>query len=208
MKLHDQRKQYLLRSLTDKELPDSPMQLFDSWYCEAVTASRHEANAMVLSTVAGSRPSSRVVLLKEYDEKGFVFFTNYESRKGKEINENPNASVLFYWPELERQVRIEGKVCRIPEGESEAYFNSRPAESRISAIISPQSKVVASREQLLSAKSEFIQQQLPLNKPLHWGGYRLEADSIEFWQGQADRLHDRIQYLMQNEKWMHQRLAP
>jgi pyridoxamine 5'-phosphate oxidase len=208
MKLHSQRKQYLLRSLTDKDLPESPMQLFDSWYHEAVTASRHEANAMVLSTVAGSRPSSRVVLLKEYDEKGFVFFTNYESRKGKEINENPNASVLFYWPELERQVRIEGTIARISENESAAYFDSRPIESRISAIISPQSQVVASKEALLKARNDLMRQQQTIAKPSYWGGYRLKADCIEFWQGQADRMHDRIQYALQHQQWIYRRLAP
>lgn len=208
MKLHHQRKQYFLKSLTDSDVPDNPLLLFAVWYQEAVEASHHEANAMVLSTVTDNKPSSRVVLLKEFGEMGFVFFSNYHSRKGNELSMNPMGSLLFYWPELERQVRIEGKVCRVPEEESEAYFDSRPAESRISAIISPQSKVIASREQLLNSKSEFIHQQLPLKKPLHWGGYRLEADCIEFWQGQADRLHDRIQYLRQNEKWMHQRLAP
>lgn len=209
MKLHDMRKQYGGEGLNEQLMPEHPLTFFKFWFEEAVAASAHEANAVVLATLSGSRPSARVVLLKEVNQGGFVFYTNYESRKGKELEHNPYAAMLFYWPELERQVRIEGKVARIAQEESEAYFNSRPERSRLSAIISPQSRPVGSREELELAAEHFLKSGKPLKMPDYWGGYRLVPDRIEFWQGRPDRLHDRVLYvLVEHDQWQSTRLAP
>lgn len=209
MKLHDMRRQYERHGLDEQIMPEDPLSLFGLWFEEAVAAHAHEANAVVLATLSGSRPSARVVLLKEISEGGFVFYTNYESRKGKELKSNPFAAMLFYWPELERQVRIEGSVVRISREASEEYFNSRPERSRLSAIISPQSQPVGSREALEHAAEQFLQSGRPLHMPDYWGGYKLIPDKLEFWQGRPDRLHDRVLYeLVYDSKWQRTRLAP
>lgn len=209
MKLHDMRRQYERHGLDERFMPEDPLSLFGLWFEEAVAAHAHEANAVVLATLCGSRPSARVVLLKEISEGGFVFYTNYESRKGKELKNNPFAAMLFYWPELERQVRIEGSVVRISREASEEYFNSRPERSRLSAIISPQSQPVGSREELENAAGRFLQSGRPLKMPDYWGGYKLIPDKVEFWQGRPDRLHDRVLYeLVSDRKWHRARLAP
>jgi pyridoxamine 5'-phosphate oxidase len=179
---------------------------------EAIQAKVHEANAMHLSTVDGSgRPSGRIVLLRGLDAGGFVFFTNYESKKGKQLLENPFVALTFFWPELERQVRIEGKIEKISANESDEYFFSRPRGNRLGAWASPQSQVIGSREELdrLTALLEAqYPGDTPIPRPAHWGGYRVVPELIEFWQGRASRLHDRIQYKQLPSGWMIERLAP
>ncbi|HMM12769.1 MAG TPA: pyridoxamine 5'-phosphate oxidase [Bacteroidales bacterium] len=209
MNLHEMRRQYGLHGLNEQDLPADPIVLFSRWFEQALASHTHEANAVVLSTVQGHRPSSRVVLLKDFGARGFVFFSNYRSRKGRELEANPYAALLFYWPELERQVRIEGRVERLSREESEAYFDSRPEGSRLSAIVSPQSSVVESRDALESLTEAFVQSGKPLKIPDYWGGYLLVPDSIEFWQGRPNRLHDRILYKLTDlRSWQISRLAP
>jgi pyridoxamine 5'-phosphate oxidase len=211
MELQDLRINYGKGSIHDRNLPDQPMEWFAEWLGQAIQASAFEANAMVLSTVAeNGYPSSRVVLLKGFDERGFVFFTNYESRKGKQLDSNPQAALLFFWPEMERQVRIEGVVHKAEEELSDEYFYSRPLESRVSAAVSPQSEVVSSREQLEIMHNAFLNSNPDgrFERPQHWGGYRLDPRLIEFWQGRKNRLHDRIQYEREGFNWKRTRLAP
>ena len=208
MKLHDFRKQYIKKELDDANLPQGPIALFEQWMETAIENHAFEANVMVLSTVHKQRPSARVVLLKEVDEKGFVFFTNYDSRKGTEISESPFGSLTFYWADLERQVRVEGILHRIASARSDEYFNSRPKLSRISAIVSPQSQVIDSRE-LLETKLKAIEQSgSEIIRPENWGGYCLVPDAIEFWQGRVNRMHDRIRYRLDTGHWVKERLAP
>lgn len=194
----------------ENDLPADPLAFFRHWFLESIRARVNEPNAMVLATASGNHPSARVVLLKELDTNGFVFFTNYESRKGRELTENPLASLVFFWPELERQVRVEGKVERIGEASSDEYFTSRPYESRVSALISPQSRVVPSREFLESMHADFISNNsgMNINRPANWGGFVLIPDYIEFWQGRHNRLHDRIVYHKKEDVWEISRLAP
>lgn len=209
MNLHEMRQQYSKARLDESSMPDEPVSFFGIWFDEALKTHAHEANAVVLATTSGHQPSARVVLLKAFDQKGFVFFTNYESRKGKELENNPYAALLFYWPELERQVRIEGIVERVADEQSEEYFNSRPEGSRLSAIVSPQSRPVKSREVLEKAVRDFELSGKPLKRPPYWGGYRLKPHSIEFWQGRPNRLHDRIVYRLADDSgWHRSRLAP
>ena len=212
MNLAEIRKSYLLHQLTEKEAGDDPIAFFLRWLNESIEAKSEEPTAMVLSTVDGKcRPSSRVVLLKGCEEGEFRFFSNYNSRKGKHLRKNPYASLLFFWKELERQVRVEGTVSVIPGKDSEEYFNSRPAESRLGAIVSPQSEVIEGREyleNLFLTKSEELGESGTLVRPAHWGGYSLKPDLIEFWQGRASRLHDRIQFRLVNNVWVKERLAP
>lgn len=211
MSIADIRTEYKLASLTEDEVAANPIEQFARWWEEAVTAEIPEVNAMTLATVNKlGRPTARIVLLKGYDEDGFVFFTNYESRKGQDIAENPNASLLFFWKELERQIRIDGTVTKVSAEESDAYFASRPKGSRIGAWASPQSKVIASRH-ILEKRSagyemEFKGEDIP--RPEHWGGYRVKPYRMEFWQGRENRLHDRIQYEWQSKGWIRSRLAP
>ncbi|MBS4059707.1 MAG: pyridoxamine 5'-phosphate oxidase [Bacteroidetes bacterium] len=208
MKLHNYRKQYSRDLLDETQVPVDPIVLFQQWFELALKQHAHEANAMVLSTVSENKPSARVVLLKEVSEGGFVFFTNYQSKKGIELDTNPFACLTFFWPEFERQIRIEGSAKRVSDEISDNYFNSRPEQSRISAIISPQSQVIASKAILENKKNEFVTKAENLKRPSFWGGYCLFPDAIEFWQGRPDRLHDRVKYVKNGGDWLIQRLAP
>lgn len=207
----DLRLEYSRASLTETDTDPDPIQQFANWFEEARKAEVPEANAMSVSTVdAGGRPSSRILLIKDFGPEGFTWFTNYHSRKGYDLGVNPYAALLFFWSPLERQVRIEGAVERISAAESEAYFNSRPVGSRLGAIASNQSEPIADRDAL---EKQYQQAQQHYGdqpkRPEHWGGYRLIPDNIEFWQGRPSRLHDRIQYLKQADgSWERQRLQP
>jgi pyridoxamine 5'-phosphate oxidase len=198
--------------LDEKNIELNPLKQFQQWYDEAVAANISMCDAMALATATKSGvPSVRMVLLKQIDEQGFTFFTNYNSRKGKELSENPRASLLFYWKELGRQVRIEGTAMLLPAKESDAYFQSRPRESQISAIVSPQSDVIASREELeqRAKELELQYQNKSIPRPNNWGGYVLKPTHIEFWQNRDARLHDRFLYMLQKDNsWKIVRLAP
>lgn len=210
MSVADIRQDYAKNELLESSLAGDPFHQFAAWFDEALAANVPEVNAMTLACAdAKGRPSARIVLLKGYDEQGFVFFTNYDSRKGHELQENPQASLLFFWPALERQVRIEGTVVRTSAQESDEYFNSRPLGSRIGAWASPQSRPItraaleANTEQLSKTLGEQPQ------RPDHWGGFRLAPERVEFWQGRPSRLHDRLTYERNTEgKWLISRLAP
>lgn len=208
------REEYTQDSLLESDLSSSPFQQFEHWFDQALKAEVMEPTAMILATVSpAGLPSSRVVLLKGFDEKGFVFYTNYRSRKGQELTQNPNAALLFFWPELQRQVRIEGQVKPVSEIQSQTYFHSRPRGSQLGAWASPQSEVVPDREFLEEKLNEFTQlyqEQEQVPKPPHWGGFVLEPVRIEFWQGRGSRMHDRIAYVLdgENQTWDFHRLAP
>jgi pyridoxamine 5'-phosphate oxidase len=204
-------KEYPSRKFDEKNADPDPMKQFEKWFNEAMKAELKEPNAMALATsTKKGRPSVRFVLLKSYDENGFVFFTNYESRKGNELKENPIASMVFWWVELGRQVRIEGSVEKISKKESEEYFQSRPFESQISALASAQSQVIENRESLEkryeNLRKQYEGKTVPC--PPYWGGYRIVPDTFEFWQGWANRLHDRILYTKTKDGWRIERLAP
>jgi pyridoxamine 5'-phosphate oxidase len=208
--LAELRKDYSLKSLEEKDAARDPLQQFGLWMVEAIHAQVPEPTAMSLSTVdKHNRPAGRIVLLKGVDPRGFVFYTNYESRKGRELAANPFAALTFLWKELERQVRIEGKVEKVTELESSAYFETRPLGSRIGAWASPQSQPIESRQWLENRWSEFTNQygESP-PRPPHWGGYRVLPEYIEFWQGRRSRLHDRIAYTRLGNSWEIARLAP
>jgi pyridoxamine 5'-phosphate oxidase len=208
----DIRKDYKLRSLLEKDVEANAIRQFDKWWQEAIHSEIDEVNAMTLATAsADGIPAARIVLLKGYDERGFVFFTNYESFKGLQLAENPRACLVFFWKELERQVRITGLVEQVSAEESDTYFNSRPEGSRIGAWASPQSQVIESREWLEEREKTLVKDFTgkPLKRPAHWGGYRVKPINIEFWQGRPSRLHDRLQYTLQGENnWKIERLAP
>ncbi|MBW7846733.1 MAG: pyridoxamine 5'-phosphate oxidase [Bacteroidales bacterium] len=207
MKIHSMRQQYAKDSLDERTCPADPFIFFDQWFRQAVEQHAFEANACILSTANELRPSSRVVLLKEFSENGFVFFTNYDSRKANDLNSNPMASLLFFWPDLQRQVRVEGVVEKIPAAESDAYFSVRPVESQVSAIISPQSRIIPSKEWLIEQRDQFLREGKKTVRPNNWGGFALKPDYIEFWQGGQNRLHDRIVYEKTSD-WTKKRLAP
>jgi len=209
------RQTYLTSGLLEEDLADDPMTQFDAWFCAAVQAGVGEPNAMVLATATPAGvPSARVVLLKAYDEGGFVFYTNYDSRKAAELAGNPRAALLFPWHDLERQVRVEGVVGRTSAAESELYFSSRPRGSRLGAWASPQSAVLSSRAELAERLTEVTdrfgvdEDADPVPLPDFWGGYRLRPDVVEFWQGRSDRLHDRLRYRHRPSGWRRDRLAP
>jgi pyridoxamine 5'-phosphate oxidase len=206
-----ERHDFMSSTLSKKDVDENPVLQFEKWYNEAVTAKVGEANAMSLSTVdKDNKPHSRVVLLRDVNENGFVFFTNYNSAKGHELMHNPSAALLFFWPELERQVRIEGIVKKTDDKLSDNYFNSRPKESRIGAWASPQSREIENRqalEKIVADKKEFFDKNI-LERPGFWGGYILKPESIEFWQGRPSRLHDRIKYKKVVNEWKIVRLAP
>ena len=186
------------------------MEQFQRWLSEAIQAKVNEPTAMNLATVGDNgRPQARIVLLKEVATEGLVFFSNYQSRKGKAMAHNPYAAVTFFWPELERQVRIEGIVQQLNNTDSDAYFKTRPYTSRIGAWASQQSEVISSKLELMTRATKFAAKYLlAVPRPPHWGGYVLIPDQFEFWQGRPSRLHDRIQYIWQNDNWIRQRLAP
>ncbi len=209
--LHSIRKQYARGVLDERHVHPDPFTQMEFWVSEAIRSDCEEPTAMVLSTVgAGMRPSSRVVLMKGLDQEGITFFTNYESRKGQQLQENPQASLLFFWPELERQIRIEGTVMKVAAEESDAYFESRPEASRISAVISPQSAEIPNRERLEERRrtADGGPRSAVISRPSYWGGYRLQPDYFEFWQGRENRLHDRIAFRQEAHGWKIFRLAP
>ena len=203
------RRDYDGGELNEEDLPPTPKPLFDQWLEEAFDAGIRDANSMVLSTVdpLGS-PSSRIVLVSEVDRKGFYFYTNYDSRKGIDLASNPRAALLFHWAQLDRVVRVEGRVERVTDVESDVYFKSRPHGSQLGAIASPQSKVIPSRQYLSDRMAELEAQGGEVKRPNNWGGYLLRPRSIEFWQGRPDRLHDRIRYRVHDGAWVSERLAP
>ena len=208
----DIRKEYKQHSLNENEVAADPITQFEKWWNQAMDSEINEVNAMTLATAnLQAHPSARIVLLKGFDEKGFVFFTNYNSNKGIQLEENPFAALVFFWKELERQVRIEGTITKVDTAESDNYFKSRPRESKIGAWASAQSSVVSSRAELEKTVSEietkYKDQDIP--RPPHWGGYRVSPQLIEFWQGRPGRLHDRIRYTKDDESnWAIDRLAP
>lgn len=209
--ISDLRKDYKLLSLDIIDVDANPIKQFQFWFDQALNSDLLEPNAMTLATsTMQGRPSARKVLLKGLDERGFVFYTNYESRKGKEILENPHVALCFHWAELERQVRVEGIARKITREESEAYFNTRPYESRIGAIASNQSAEVASREELevqyAKLLAHFEGQQVPM--PDFWGGYVVDPNVVEFWQGRSGRMHDRLEYRKDKNYWNITRLSP
>jgi pyridoxamine 5'-phosphate oxidase len=213
MSFADLRKDYSLAGLAEKDLARDPFRQFETWFQEAEAARIPEPNAMVLSTATKEgRPSSRIVLLKAMDGRGFVFFTNYESRKGRELEVNPVAGLLFPWIALERQVIIEGSLTRVTREESTAYFHSRPRNSQLGAWVSRQSSVVADRSALESSMKALEQKYACVEVPIppFWGGYRLSPDSVEFWQGRRSRLHDRLRFRRDraNATWIVERLSP
>lgn len=205
------RKNYCFSALNESEIDTNPIIQFRKWFDQAVHAQVNEPNAMHLATISNDgRPSGRVVLLKGLDDAGFSFYSNYQSNKGKELEHNPACCLTFFWPELERQVRIEGVTERLDEATSEKYFHSRPRGSQIGAWASPQSAVIKNRsileERVSELEKKYGEGQIP--KPKQWGGYLVKPFLIEFWQGRPDRLHDRIRYLLSEKNWEYRRLAP
>ena len=211
MDIKNLRLNYKKSTIDFKNLAKNPIQYFMNWFEDALKVSKQEANACVLSSVSSDNyPSSRVVLLKGINENGFTFFTNYKSSKAKDIDANPNVALNFYWPELERQVRIVGIAKKITINDSDTYFKSRPRESQMGAWLSDQSKVIGLdynfMETLNSLESKFKDKEVA--RPLHWGGYCIEPIKVEFWQGRPSRLHDRLEYKIEDGKWIYKRLAP
>ena len=208
--LSNYRDKYLKGELIEKNLPKDPFDLFDNWFEDLEKfGNERENNAMSLSTVNDKNvPTTRVVLLKQFSKNGFVFYTNYDSRKGKHIDNNPNVCISFYWPSMERQVIINGKVSKISAIESDKYFNSRPKSSQLGAIISNQSEIISSRKYLEEKLSKFNISNNNLKRPSNWGGYILKPELFEFWQGRDSRLHDRIIFSKSKTNWDQKRLSP
>lgn len=204
------RKDYTIKSLDISDVNANPITQFEAWFEEAVKAETLEVNAMTVSTIGlDGSPNARILLLKGVD-RGFVFFTNYESEKGRELEKNNLVALTFFWPELERQVRVRGKVEKVTENESDTYYFSRPLGSQIGAWVSPQSQKIDSREAITMRQFEFEKEfaEKPITRPPHWGGYRLIPTTVEFWQGRPSRLHDRVRYELVEGKWIISRLAP
>ncbi|MGV8964062.1 MAG: pyridoxamine 5'-phosphate oxidase [Candidatus Saccharimonadaceae bacterium] len=209
--LHNLRKDYKQDSLRESDADKNPINQFEKWMIQAISYPLLEPNAMTLVTATpDGKPSARVVLLKSFDSNGFVFFTNYESRKGSELTLNPYACIVFDWHLMERQIRIEGIVKKVSTEESDEYFNSRPESSKLGAWVSPQSNFIDGRLELdnRKAKIEIMFNDKPITRPPHWGGYILKPHTIEFWQGRQSRLHDRLIYIKTEEQWILRRLAP
>ncbi len=209
--LKDIRSEYIAGELDETTVNKDPLLQFEKWFADALQTGMQHPNAFVLSTCTRKgKPSARVVLLKGIDPEGFVFYTNYESRKSNEMDENGFASMTFFWSKLERQIRIEGKIKKISAAESDEYFKTRPRGSQAGAWVSPQSKVIPGREALDVSQEWFLKENegKDIARPPFWGGYRLYPLSIEFWQGRTSRLHDRILYLFENDEWKIERLAP
>jgi pyridoxamine 5'-phosphate oxidase len=208
--LSGERKSYERDALEEDDAAIDPLRQFGTWMDEAFAAKLPEPNAMTLATVgADGRPSTRIVLIKGFDARGIVWFTNYDSRKGRELAVHPFAALQFHWVELERVVRIEGSVERVDDAESDAYFASRPLDSRIGAWASPQSEVIASRGVLVANAAKYAAKfMLSPPRPPHWGGFRLRPEAWEFWQGRKSRLHDRLRYRLDGGNWTRERLAP
>lgn len=210
--LQNLRQDYAAARLTEKEVSQDPIKQFEKWFNDAIKAGIHEPNAMTLATATNDgRPSARILLLKGFTQEGFIFYTNYLSRKGREMAKNPLASIVFFWGEMERQVRIEGTIEKVSKEESEAYFHSRPKLSQIGALASPQSQEIADRtvieSKMQQLEAQYTDSEVP--KPSHWGGYILKPQLVEFWQGRQSRLHDRIVYKKADKKnWKIVRLAP
>ncbi len=209
----DLRQNYTYGDLVENQINSDPIKQFDDWFQTALKADLREPNAMTLATASlDGKPSARIVLLKHYDERGFVFFTNYQSAKGQQLELNPSAALVFLWDKLERQVRIEGSIEKISDSESDDYFHSRPISSQIGAWTSQQSQVIANRETLVTKQQELNQKYQDseiIPRPPHWGGIRVIPTSIEFWQGRPDRLHDRLIYTkLQRTGWKVARLSP
>lgn len=212
--VHNLRLNYEAGKLGRQSVRQNPFEQFEHWFEAVMSAGFAEPNAMFLATATpDGKPSVRTVLLKGFSHKGFTFFTNYHSRKGHEIAANPHAALLFYWDKLQQQVRIEGSIEKVPDIESDAYFDSRPEGSRIGALASPQSSVIASRKELDDKVAQLMEEVAAnphtLKRPEHWGGYLLQPSAFEFWQGRSNRLHDRIRYTLQpSGNWLIERLAP
>ncbi|HKH75803.1 MAG TPA: pyridoxamine 5'-phosphate oxidase [Rubrobacteraceae bacterium] len=207
----DLREEYRGASLNESDLDPNPVEQFRRWFDEALAANLHEPNAMTLATASpDGQPSARIVLLKGYDERGFVFYTNHEGRKARELTENPRCALLFYWGELGRQVRIEGAAARVPDEEADAYFASRPRGSRLGAWASAQSREVGGRRALEDRlrELELAYEGREVPRPPYWGGYRVEPEAFEFWQGRENRLHDRLVYGRVDGGWEVRRLQP
>jgi pyridoxamine 5'-phosphate oxidase len=206
------RKEYARAGLKESDADPDPIEQFGRWFDAVLAADLYEPNAMTLATsTPDGRPSARIVLLKGFDERGFVFYTNYEGRKAEELEANPRAALVFYWGELERQVRVEGRVSRLPDEESDAYFESRPRGSQLGAWVSEQSRQVRDRrvleERLRGLEAEYEDREVP--RPPFWGGYRVEPEAMEFWQGRESRLHDRLRYSRSTDGvWERERLQP
>ncbi len=210
--MNELQHQYNEESLDEKTADPNPLKLFQQWLDQAIAGGFHLPEAMTLATATTEgKPSARFVLLKQADERGFVFFTNYKSAKARDLDSNPFAALVFYWPQLERQVRIEGRVERTSAAESDEYFKTRSRESQIGALASPQSEVISSRETLQQRADELekLYNDREVERPAHWGGYRLKPERIEFWKGRPGRLHDRILYERKaGGSWIIKRLAP
>lgn len=207
----DVRRDYTGDFLDPANCSDTPLSLFEEWLALALERETDDANAMTLATVdSQGLPHARIVLLKGFDERGFVFYSNYQSHKGSELANVPHAALVFWWPKVQRQVRVEGRVQQVDTEESERYFQSRPRNSQLGAWISQQSVEIPDRDWLEERKHRFEQvyDGQPVKRPSHWGGYRVVPDVVEFWQGQADRLHDRLRYSLHDQAWTKVRLAP
>lgn len=211
LSIADMRRNYTRDGLVESQAGDDPFALFGLWFSQAVAVESTEPNAMMLASVdSAGQPHLRTLLLKGFDPQGFVFFTNYQSAKGQQLLAHPAVAMTFWWPDLERQVRIEGAVGQVSDAESDQYYHSRPLGSRLGAWTSPQSQVISGREELAQRLAEvearYADSQPP--RPPHWGGFRLVPRMIEFWQGRPSRLHDRLRYRLEDDQWLRERLAP